>query len=252
MAEDALVFDVTGPGGSGEPIITVASEDANGTQLDVQATLNAGIDPANSEPFIRAIVVAQLEETGMEVTEENIAAFMTLVAGQLEGMQMFSQSISTAITVTQAEDGAWQICSTLAPTASPAASTAPLTPVDPAASAPADPAASAPPRNARPVARSRGPGTLAAVGAALRDPLDARPPGRASRCVGPEDARVRARPAHADGRLEVADRGRGRRIQVEAHDRIGRRARTRLCRGHGVESAERAAAKPPGGHAIVR
>ena len=145
VAVDALVFAVTGPGGTGEPIVTVVSEDATGTQLDVQATLNADLDPANSEPFIRAIVEAQLQASGMEVSDENIAAFMTLVTGQLEGMEMFSQEISTAITVTQAEDGTWQICSPLAPTASPAASAAPLAPADPAASAPADPAASAPP-----------------------------------------------------------------------------------------------------------
>ena len=150
VAEDALLFDVTGPDGSGEPIVTVVSEDATGTQLDVQATLNAALDPANSEPFIRAIVVAQLESSGMEVNDENIAAFMTLVQGQLEGMQMFSQSISTAITVTQGADGAWLICSPLEPAASPGASAAPIEPAaSPGASAApmttTEPAASAAP-----------------------------------------------------------------------------------------------------------
>jgi hypothetical protein len=92
VAVDALAFSVTGPGGVGEPVITVLAEDAAGTSLGVEATLLASIDPATSEPFVRAIVVAQLEAAGMEVTEENIAAFMTLVASELEGMEAFSQT----------------------------------------------------------------------------------------------------------------------------------------------------------------
>ena len=141
VATDAIQFTVTGPEGVGEPVITVVSEDAAGSTLDVEATLIAGLDPANSDEFIRAVVMAQLEGQGMEVTEENIAAFMTLLEGQLEGQEMFTQDISTTVLVTQEGDGSWLICSPLAgPSASasassgPAASEPPLASVAPAAS----------------------------------------------------------------------------------------------------------------------
>ena len=77
----------------------------------MDAVLTAGLDPEGSEEFVKAIVVGQLEAAGMELTNENIAAFTTLLEGQLAGMEMFSQAIQTTLVVTQAEDGAWLICS---------------------------------------------------------------------------------------------------------------------------------------------
>ena len=58
----------------------------------MDAVLTASLDPDDSAEFIRAIVVGQLETQGMEATEENIAAFTTLLEGQLAGMEMFSQA----------------------------------------------------------------------------------------------------------------------------------------------------------------
>ena len=77
----------------------------------------------------------------MEVNDENIAAFMTLVEGQLSGTEMFSQAIKSTLKVTQAEDGTWLICSPIQDTAaSPGASAA-----APAASAAAPDASAAAP-----------------------------------------------------------------------------------------------------------
>jgi hypothetical protein len=128
VAQDAIAFSITGPDGTGEPILTVGAEDPNGTPVGVDALLTAGLDPENSQAFVEAIVVSQLEAAGMEVTDENIAAFMTLVEGQLSGLQMFSQPIQTELIVSQGEDGSWLICSPLMsapasadPGASPAA-----------------------------------------------------------------------------------------------------------------------------------
>jgi hypothetical protein len=113
VAEDALAFSVTGPDGTGDPVLTVGTEDPNGTSVTVDALLKAGLDPANSEAFIKAIVVGQLEAQGMEVNDENIAAFMTLLSGQLSDTEMYSQPIKTSLIVKQAADGTWQICSPL-------------------------------------------------------------------------------------------------------------------------------------------
>lgn len=122
VAEDALVFTIAGPAGEGEPVVTLVSEDAEGARVSVEGTLQVSLDAVNAEPFVRAVVVATLEAQGMEVTDENVAAFMTLLAGQLEGEIAFNEPITTELLVTQGADGAWLICSPLSgeePSASP-------------------------------------------------------------------------------------------------------------------------------------
>lgn len=126
VAADAIAFAVIGPEGAAEPVLSVGTVDPAGTPVAVDAVLTASLDPDNSAEFIRAIVVGQLETQGMEATEENIAAFTTLLEGQLAGMEMFSQAIQTTLVVTQAEDGGWLICSPIQEAnASPGASVAP-------------------------------------------------------------------------------------------------------------------------------
>jgi hypothetical protein len=122
VAEDALVFAVSGPAGEGEPVITVVSEDADGTRLSVEGTLQVSLDPVGAEPFVRAIVEATLAAQGMELTEENVAAFTTLLGGQVVGQVAFNEPISAQLVVTQGADGSWLICSPLseeAPSSSP-------------------------------------------------------------------------------------------------------------------------------------
>jgi hypothetical protein len=120
VAADGIAFAVTGPEGAAEPVLSVGTVDPNGTRIAVDAVLTAGLDPDGSEAFVRAIVIGQLEQQGMEVTDENVAAFMTLVESRLADMEMFTQPIQTTLVVTQGEDGTWLICSPLL-SASPSA-----------------------------------------------------------------------------------------------------------------------------------
>lgn len=110
LAVDALAFSVTGPSGEAEPLILVLSEDEAATVLSVEATITVGLDPAASEPFIRAIVENELQAQGMEVTDENVAALMTLISAQLGAEVAFNEYIGEVAEVIQTEAGTWLIC----------------------------------------------------------------------------------------------------------------------------------------------
>ena len=110
LAVDALTISVTGPSGSGEPLLYVLAEDAAVTSLGVEATITASLDPAGSEPLVRAIVEAEMQGQAIELTDENVTAFMALVDTMLGDEVSFSEYIGEVAEVTQTEDGAWLIC----------------------------------------------------------------------------------------------------------------------------------------------
>ncbi len=80
LAIDALTISVTGPDGQGEPLVSVLSEDADVTSLGVEATFTVSLDPLAMDPFVRAIAENEMRTQDMELTEENVQAFMALVS----------------------------------------------------------------------------------------------------------------------------------------------------------------------------
>ncbi len=110
LAVDAMSIAVTGPSGEPEPLITVLSEDEAVTTLGVEATLTVTLDPEKSEAFVRAIVENELQSLGMDTTDENVEAFMTIVRAQLDGQVTFSEYLGEVAEVSQADDGTWLIC----------------------------------------------------------------------------------------------------------------------------------------------
>lgn len=110
LAVDAMSIAVAGPFGEGDPLITVLAEDEAVTTLGVEATLVVTLDPERSEAFIRAIVENELQSLGMDTTDENVEAFMTLVRDQLDEQVTFSEYLGEVAEVSRAEDGTWLIC----------------------------------------------------------------------------------------------------------------------------------------------
>ena len=125
LAEDALTIAVSGPDGSGEPLVTTGAEDASGTEVDVDALLTAAIDPAHSEGLLRALAEARVESSEGRYQEEDIPAVIADLQSRLESIGTFTLPIRTHLTVTQSEDGAWVICSPLLSASEPEASNDP-------------------------------------------------------------------------------------------------------------------------------
>ncbi len=110
LAIDALTISVTGPDGQGEPLVYVLSEDADVTSLGVEATMTVSLDPLAMDPFVRAIVENEMRTQDMELTEENVQAFMALVSAQLGDSLTFSEYIGEVAEVRPTDEGIWLIC----------------------------------------------------------------------------------------------------------------------------------------------
>jgi hypothetical protein len=110
LAIDALTISVTGPSGEQEPTISVIGEGADYTLLGVEATMTVSLDPAASEPFVRAIVENEMQAQGMELTEESVQGLMAVVSAQLGDEVGASESISEVADVRLSSDGDWLIC----------------------------------------------------------------------------------------------------------------------------------------------
>jgi hypothetical protein len=145
---DALSFEVTGLSGTGEPVISILSEEPDGRiVLGVEALVRAGIDPETSGPFVRSLVEVTLAEQGMEANAELVDAMMTIVEAQLDEQFQTSEAINKVIWVSADDRGGWLICSSLGdgygplnpPPAPPTASAAPAAPSSPSPAATSEP-----------------------------------------------------------------------------------------------------------------
>jgi hypothetical protein len=110
LAIDALSIAVTGPSGGVEPLIYVLSEDAASTTLGIEATITVSLDPADSEPFVRALVENAMQAQGMELSAESIEALRAVVSAQVGDEISRSEYVGEVALVTLADDGVWRIC----------------------------------------------------------------------------------------------------------------------------------------------